>query len=93
MAAKPREIGSGKGRKQDRPEGRVFRTGMAGAHLQEAWALVISIPVSRGSTFNIPGERITSQVHPSSREALCIMIARHTKKVDNAAEKVPQDEA
>lgn len=56
------------------------------AHLQDARVIVISIPVSLGSTFNIPGERITPQAHPS---VLHIMIVHHTKDVNNAAEKVP----
>lgn len=51
----------------------------SGAHLQDAWAIVISIPRSRGSTFNIPGERIPSQAHPSSGEALRLIIVPHTK--------------
>lgn len=54
-----------------------------GAHFQGARVIVIS-------TFNIPGDKITSQVHPS---ALHIMTAHHTKDDNNAAEKVPEDAA
>lgn len=63
-------------------------TVLLGAHLQDA--LVIAVPFLCHSTFNIPGERITLQVHPFSRGASPIV--HHTKTVDNTAERIPQSE-